>query len=178
LTSDVYEVSITEGGTTVNSEHEGGEKFLRSLLSLSVAKSSTAVEDVQTWKGIEKWEPILRKVTKDRIYSLLVHPTQDKVLCAAGDKDGRIGFWDATSNSVHVFRPHVKSVAALAWGSGSSQSGTTLLSAAYDGQLRSIDLAHDTEKGVEFDVFYEDHDGNMLSSLVVSKDGNLAYVGL
>ena len=34
------------------------------------------------------------KVTKDRIFSVAIHPTETKVLAIAGDKWGKIGFWD------------------------------------------------------------------------------------
>ena len=34
------------------------------------------------------------KVVPDRIFSLAVHPTEDKTLVMAGDKWGKLGFWD------------------------------------------------------------------------------------
>ena len=37
------------------------------------------------------------KVTKDRVFSVAVHPTREKVLVMAGDKWGKIGFWDLVS---------------------------------------------------------------------------------
>ena len=37
------------------------------------------------------------KVTKDRVFSLAVHPTHEKLLVMAGDKWGKIGIWDLVS---------------------------------------------------------------------------------
>ena len=34
----------------------------------------------------------------DRIFSLAIHPTETKVLVAAGGKWGAIGFWDVQDN--------------------------------------------------------------------------------
>ena len=34
----------------------------------------------------------------DRIFSLAIHPTQSKVLVAAGGKWGALGFWDVKDN--------------------------------------------------------------------------------
>ena len=37
------------------------------------------------------------KVVPDRIFSLAIHPTEDKTLVMAGDKWGKLGFWDVVS---------------------------------------------------------------------------------
>lgn len=37
------------------------------------------------------------KVVPDRIFSLAIHPTEDKMLVMAGDKWGKLGFWDVVS---------------------------------------------------------------------------------
>ena len=46
------------------------------------------------------------KVVPFRIFSLAVHPTQSKLLVAAGDKWGSIGFWDVQSNGIQVIKVH------------------------------------------------------------------------
>lgn len=38
------------------------------------------------------------KVMPFRIFSLAIHPTESKLLVAAGDKWGSIGFWDVQNN--------------------------------------------------------------------------------
>ena len=40
----------------------------------------------------------LAKVTKERIYSIAVHPSCEKVLACAGDKSGNIGIWDVVTH--------------------------------------------------------------------------------
>jgi hypothetical protein len=42
-------------------------------------------------------------VVPSRIFSLAVHPTESKVLVAAGSKWGDIGFWDVqdTKSQIH-----------------------------------------------------------------------------
>ncbi len=40
------------------------------------------------------------KVTRDRVYSVAIHPGQDNVLVCAGDKRGRLGIWDVVSIQV------------------------------------------------------------------------------
>ena len=44
-------------------------------------------------------ESRVKKVTKDRIFSLAVHPSEQTTLVVAGDKWGKIGFWTFVSRS-------------------------------------------------------------------------------
>ena len=46
------------------------------------------------------------KVVPFRIFSLAIHPTESKLLVAAGDKWGSIGFWDVQSNGIQVIKVH------------------------------------------------------------------------
>ena len=50
----------------------------------------------------------MAKVTPNRIFSLTVHPTESKLLIAAGEKWGGVGIWDANdytseTHGVHLF---------------------------------------------------------------------------
>ena len=50
----------------------------------------------------------MAKVTPNRIFSLTVHPTESKLLIAAGEKWGDVGIWDANdytseTHGVHLF---------------------------------------------------------------------------
>lgn len=40
------------------------------------------------------------KVTKHRIFSLAIHPMQEKVLAVAGDKLGGVGIWDVVRSLI------------------------------------------------------------------------------
>ena len=44
------------------------------------------------------------KVVPFRIFSLAIHPTESKLLVAAGDKWGSIGFWDVQSSGIQVVK--------------------------------------------------------------------------
>ena len=46
-------------------------------------------------------EQRVAKVTKDRIFSVAIHPTEEKVLVIGGDKWGKVGFWDVV-RSVYI----------------------------------------------------------------------------
>lgn len=39
-------------------------------------------------------EELVQKVASQRLFSLTVHPTADKIIVCAGDKWGRLGLWD------------------------------------------------------------------------------------
>jgi WD repeat-containing protein 76 len=43
-----------------------------------------------------------RKVVKTRVTAVSMHPTTDKLIVFAGDKDGSIGVWDASSQADNV----------------------------------------------------------------------------
>ena len=48
---------------------------------------------------MQLFESRVKKVTKDRIFSLAVHPSEQTNLVVAGDKWGKIGFWTFVSIS-------------------------------------------------------------------------------
>eukprot|EP00897_Mesotaenium_endlicherianum_P009721 jgi/Mesen1/8778/ME000524S08064 len=85
------------------------------------------------------------KVVKGRIHTLAFLPTRDKVLVAAGDKEGQVGLWDVDAESngpgggdgVFAFQPHTRPVSGLAvpW-----QDCTKVYSASYDGTVRVLDV--------------------------------------
>lgn len=57
------------------------------------------------------------KACKDRLFSVAVHPTTEKVLAMAGDKWGRLGFWDIVSwyPPVISFDKHLVSELSFDW---------------------------------------------------------------
>jgi len=82
------------------------------------------------------------KVTPNRIFSLTVHPTESKLLIAAGEKWGDVGIWDANdytseTHGVHLFSPHSRPVNCLTF---NKTDNTNLISTSYDGTTRSFDL--------------------------------------
>jgi WD40 repeat protein len=96
------------------------------------------------------------KVTPDRIYSVACHPSADKLIVCAGDKQGYLGFWNVDNLSeddgVHRFRVHGRPVSCLSW----TPSGSSLLSASYDGSVRWFDVESQTFQ--EIFATYDDSD--------------------
>ncbi|XP_071104908.1 WD repeat-containing protein 76-like [Haliotis cracherodii] len=105
---------------------------------------------LKDFSKIRLTEDRVAKVVKDRIFSIAIHPSKDKVLVAVGDKWGRVGFWDVMSSDKHdgvvAYCPHARPVNCLhlpPW------APLKTYSCSYDGSLRCGDF----EKGV-FDEVY------------------------
>lgn len=47
------------------------------------------------------------KVVPERIFSVAIHPTENTVLLAAGDKWGKIGLWDMVCDGLLLFKSNV-----------------------------------------------------------------------
>ncbi|XP_066936595.1 WD repeat-containing protein 76-like [Clytia hemisphaerica] len=88
------------------------------------------------------------KVTKSRICSIAIHPSESKTIAAFGDKQGAVGIWDVGSNAqckgypaseeVLVFEPHSSPINCLKF---RTDDCTKLMSCSYDGTLRQGDFA-------------------------------------
>lgn len=114
----------------------------------------------------EEW---VAKVTPDRIYYVTTHPSESKLVCCAGDKQGYVGLWDvdvpstddsgvSNNHGVTLFRPHSRPISCLQW-----LNNDNLISASYDGSVRRLNV----EKGVFEEVFatYDDSDSTYLEDL-------------
>jgi len=82
------------------------------------------------------------KVTPDRIYSIVCHPSTDSLIVGAGDKQGFVGLWNLHGSiedggSTHLFHFHTKPICCLEW----TPRGDKLMSSSYDGSVRSFDVA-------------------------------------
>ncbi len=64
-----------------------------SASSKSKAKQSNASKKVASYWSTAPQPRWIDKVVPDRIFSLAVHPTAEKLLVAVGDKWGRLGLW-------------------------------------------------------------------------------------
>ncbi|XP_060065079.1 WD repeat-containing protein 76-like [Ylistrum balloti] len=125
------------------------------------------------------------KVVPNRVFSVDIHPSEDKVLVTAGDKWGAVGLWDVVPGREHMtdgviaYTPHSRPVNCLRF---SPWNSANLYSCSYDGTLRMGDLQKEI-----FDEVYAspEDDYNLLknfdflseSSLLVSQqDGSVALV--
>ena len=87
-------------------------------------------------------DEIVAKFVPFRIFSLAVHPTQSKLLVAAGDKWGSIGFWDVQNkknqnSGIQVVKLHSRPVNCMTYDIFDSSK---LISTSYDGTMRIFDI--------------------------------------
>lgn len=87
------------------------------------------------------------KVTKQRTYALAWQPREDRLIIAAGDKDGRLGLWDVDEADGdkccwELCGAHARPVTGLEW------RGANLLSGGYDSLVREVRLDHAPLKSI------------------------------
>ncbi|CAJ0887375.1 5396_t:CDS:2 [Entrophospora sp. SA101] len=86
------------------------------------------------------------KVTYERIYAMAIHPAIDKILVAAGDRKGTLGFWDVNDKEVIKNEPHPRTYSFNAHSGPISSikyspvDSNCLYSCSYDGTIRYLDL--------------------------------------
>lgn len=112
----------------LNFEEESGTGFEGDLAKI-VSKLKISAEQVA-------------KVTPSRIFSMAIHPTESKLLVAAGDKWGAVGLWDVNNSEsknsgVEVFYPHSRPINCLTF---NTIDPNQLISTSYDGTVRYFDL--------------------------------------
>jgi len=105
------------------------------------------------------------KVLQERIYSVVLHPSTNRIIAATGSKNGQLAIWDATAlyydhdttfgsdggqaksvTPYYLFHPHSGSLATLRYNPGNA---TQLLSCGYEGSIMCMDM----QKGC-FDTVY------------------------
>lgn len=156
----VKEATELSGSKWVDEMSVGAaEQFVSFRLAPSIGSldrkvlSPNSVADVSMTLYQEKFEGVsvdddkcVAKVTPDRIYSIVCHPSENALIVGAGDKQGFVGLWnvdhrsDGSNHGVHLFRLHGRPVSCLEW----TPSGDKLVSASYDGSVRSFDVASQT----------------------------------
>ncbi|KAG7368653.1 WD repeat-containing protein [Nitzschia inconspicua] len=120
----------------------------------------------------EEW---VAKVTPDRIYYVTTHPSESKLVCCAGDKQGYVGLWDVdtvstndNNHGVSLFRPHSRPISCLEW-----LNHDSMITASYDGSVRRLNV----EKGIFEEIFatYDDSDSTYLEDLGDGLDQGSRY---
>jgi hypothetical protein len=156
-----------DGGTRSKPESHSPTSVIRS--DGDVAEIVAKVENLSI--DNEEW---VAKVTPDRIYSVVTHPSESKLVCCAGDKQGYIGLWDVdggtsdNNNGVNLFRVHSRPICCLQW-----LSSDSMISASYDGSIRRLDV----ETGSFEEVFatYDDADTTFAEDLGYGLDQGYHY---
>ncbi|KAI9554166.1 hypothetical protein GHT06_019438 [Daphnia sinensis] len=99
-------------------------------------------EFLKLMKSFSIREEGVAKVTKSRIYSIAWHPSNSKLLVAACDRDGNIGFWDVDKHEdkhqgVRAFRVHNHPINCVTF---DKFNPMRLLTTSYDGYVRCLDM--------------------------------------
>ncbi|CDM36953.1 hypothetical protein DTO013E5_7126 [Penicillium roqueforti] len=102
----------------------------------------------------ESWDPQRIKITPERVYSMVFHPSESKPLIFAGDKLGHLGMLDASQEKptpgedddeddfdpdpvLTTLKPHTRTISAMMV---NPSKPTHLYTASYDSSIRSLDL--------------------------------------
>ncbi|KAM0324642.1 hypothetical protein ACHAQA_008033 [Verticillium albo-atrum] len=143
------------------------------------------MNDLKLYEG---WAPNTIKITPQRVYSLGFHPTEDKPVVFAGDKEGAIGVfdasqkapeppededeeWDEPDPAISAFKFHTKTASAFVF---SPADDNAVYTSSYDSTIRKLDL----DKGVSMQVFAPDdvmEDMPMSAMEMPTNDSNLLY---
>ncbi|KAF4120932.1 WD40 repeat [Geosmithia morbida] len=112
-------------------------------------------------KLYEHWAPNDIKITPQRVYALGFHPTEDKPIIFAGDKEGAVGVFDGSQTAPEVdddedaaqtdpvisaFKTHSRTITSFVF---SPEDANAVYSSSYDSSIRKMDLA----KGTSVQVF-------------------------
>jgi len=109
------------------------------------------------------------KVTKERIYSVAIHPSESSIMCAAGDKRGNLGLWKI-GGGVAGFHPHGNVIAGLLF---DVRDSNRLYTSSYDGRIRMLDLKAQALSDVYHDPdtsFYEINQHKSTASCIYACD--------
>ncbi|XP_007472513.2 WD repeat-containing protein 76 isoform X1 [Monodelphis domestica] len=174
-------------------ENQNGEnEMFKGLLQMWMKISQPRNKSIKKLSSMKRYKASLSgmvineanicKVTKTRICSLAIHPSETRTLVAAGDKIGQVGLWDLTrqpkEDGVFTFILHSQLVGCLNF---SPTNPAHLLSLSYDGTLRCGDFTRamfeEVYRNEERDFSYFDFLADDASTLIVGHwDAGVAIV--
>ncbi|KYK62142.1 WD repeat containing protein [Drechmeria coniospora] len=130
------------------------------------------------------WMPNDIKITPQRVYALGFHPTEDKPIVFAGDKEGAMGVFDGSQTApeaddddesdadpvISAFKTHARTITSFVF---SATDSNAVYSSSYDSSIRKMDL----EKGLSTQVFAPDDDEDLpISALdMAAAEPNILY---
>jgi WD repeat-containing protein 76 len=132
-------------------------------------------------------------LTKERIYAMAFHPTEDKAVIFAGDKEGRLGIFDASQEPdvtvkdedadddeeadapepvILGFKPHARTISSI---HVLDSDPSSVYTASYDTTIRKLDIQ--AQKSVEVYAPPDDNDSDMAISCMdfASDNPNLVF---
>ncbi|CAK7230153.1 hypothetical protein SBRCBS47491_007489 [Sporothrix bragantina] len=122
-------------------------------------------QEMNSLELYDKFEVKDLKLTKDRIYAMAFHPTEDKPIIFAGDKEGRLGIFDASQEPdvpvkeedadedeeaeapepvILGFKPHARTISSI---HVLDSDPGSVYTASYDTTIRKLDIQ--AQKSVE-----------------------------
>ena len=119
------------------------------------------------------------KLTRDRIYSLAFYPDREKLIVFAGDRWGKLGFWDVDEqfieqgsdekqrNTMFEMAPHTQAISCMAF---PQAYRNRLVSCSYDGSIRLMDVERQT-----FEELFVHPNESAFCSLCVHANGRVLY---
>ncbi|CAK7207583.1 hypothetical protein SEUCBS139899_010393 [Sporothrix eucalyptigena] len=159
------ELSST-GASTRPGVRPGVRTFTDEDISKTTDKELKALrQEMNSLQLYDKFEVKDLKLTKDRIYAMAFHPTEDKAIIFAGDKEGRLGIFDASQEPdvpvkeedadddeevdapepvILGFKPHARTISSIYVLDNDPNSVYT---ASYDTTIRKLDIQ--AQKSVE-----------------------------
>ncbi|CEP62567.1 Cmr1p LALA0_S05e08504g [Lachancea lanzarotensis] len=168
-----------------NKNFSSGDFFKEIQKHKKVSKDMAALQQDFDLQMYQVFEPNEIKIVQDRISAMFFHPAVDRKLVVAGDTTGHIGLWNVhleppkdeieapDITTVKLFNKNVAKIDVF------PQDSSKLMTASYDGLLRSIDLSslqsdevltlkdqYDDPMGVsEFQFSYEDPNQVFMTTL-------------
>lgn len=141
-------------------------KTLKSIGKPAASKSKKAASGDYTARmaKLKVTDEDVAKVAEHRCCSVWIHPSESKLIVAAGDKSGNIGLWDVDNQGVGVggvvkYKYHVGNIARMF---SFASAPSAMHSVSYDGTIRSLDLEKDVfscsftaPEGIE-DMYFQD----------------------
>ncbi|XP_076115962.1 WD repeat-containing protein 76-like isoform X3 [Mytilus galloprovincialis] len=190
--SGTLEMAEYLGFNSSDSEHDDLLSKMKGCFKCKIEKSTEDKTSFDSYvKNLSKLKINMERVAKvvpNRVFSLDIHPTNSKLITAAGDKWGFLGIWDVTAgrefqtDGVVVYAPHSRPINCLKF---SLHKPNQLYSCSYDGTVRCCDLQKGVfEEGLRT-MIYSTPDEVLLKSfdfmtadtlLVAQQDGCIALV--
>ncbi|EEP80622.1 conserved hypothetical protein [Uncinocarpus reesii 1704] len=145
-------------GSTPRYQRTFGKEDVKNTTDKGLKALREKMSGLELW---EPWEPNRIKITPERIYSMLFHPTESKPLVFAGDKVGNLGILDASQTpeeneedeedgyadpTITTIKPHSRTISAIYIHPSDSSK---LYTASYDSSIRALDL----EKSVATEAY-------------------------
>ncbi|XP_058521902.1 WD repeat-containing protein 76 [Ochotona princeps] len=168
---------------TPENREDSNDLFKEFLLTWTEMDKSSSKNSEKTLSSIKSYKAYLNgmvinedtvcKVTQGAVFSVAFHPSETRILVAAGAKSGQVGLWDLSrcpkEDGVYLFHPHSQPVSCLYF---SPANPAHLLSLSYDGTLRCGDFSR-----AVFEEVYRNESSGFSSFDFLAEDGCTLLVG-